>query len=65
MTPRPSLSLVYGVRIAAADAGLPTSWAFFNLGLEETVALDLVAPPAGPAGSSTGPPGSTRPAISR
>ena len=34
--------------LAAADEGAPTSWAFFNVGLEETVPLDLVSPPAGP-----------------
>jgi hypothetical protein len=34
--------------LAAADQGAPTAWAFFNVGLEETVPLDLVAPPAGP-----------------
>ena len=34
--------------LAAADQDAPTSWAFFNVGLEETVPLDLVAPPTGP-----------------
>lgn len=34
--------------IVAADQGEPTAWSFINVGLEETVPLDLVAPPAGP-----------------
>ncbi|HTV23241.1 MAG TPA: sialidase family protein, partial [Polyangiaceae bacterium] len=33
--------------VAAADVALPTSWSFLNDGLEETVALGLVSPPAG------------------
>lgn len=33
--------------LTASDMGKPTNWAFDNDGLEETVALDLVSPPAG------------------
>ncbi len=34
--------------LAAADKGLATHWTFSDDGLEETVALDLTIPPAGP-----------------
>ncbi|HVZ85916.1 MAG TPA: carbohydrate-binding protein [Polyangia bacterium] len=34
--------------VTMADAGAPTSWTFQDDGLEETVALDLASPPAGP-----------------
>jgi hypothetical protein len=30
-----------------ADIGAPTSWTFDNAGLEETVVIDLISPPAG------------------
>ncbi|HKQ51679.1 MAG TPA: xyloglucanase, partial [Pyrinomonadaceae bacterium] len=33
--------------VTAADSGRRTHWAFHSRGLEETVALDLVSPPAG------------------
>jgi hypothetical protein len=33
--------------VTQADANLPTNWSFRDDGLEETVALDLVSPPAG------------------
>jgi hypothetical protein len=33
--------------VTAADAAQPTHWSFVNEGLEETVALGLVSPPAG------------------
>jgi hypothetical protein len=33
--------------VMAADVGAPTHWTFDDDGLEETVALDLVSPPAG------------------
>ncbi len=33
--------------VTAADRGLPTHWAFNSRGIEETVALDLLSPPAG------------------
>ena len=33
--------------LTAADIGAPTHWSFEDDGLEETVALDLVSPPAG------------------
>ncbi len=36
--------------VTAADSGAPTHWKFDNDGLEETVPLDLVSPPA-PAGA--------------
>ncbi len=39
---------VFGSRnITAADAGNGVSWAFLNQGLEETVPLQLISPPAG------------------
>ena len=33
--------------VTAADTGAPTHWTFEDEGLEETVALDLISPPAG------------------
>jgi xyloglucan-specific exo-beta-1,4-glucanase len=33
--------------VTASDRGKPTHWAFSSRGIEETVALDLVSPPAG------------------
>jgi hypothetical protein len=42
----------YGIwscdHVTAADAGRPTRWTFLNHGLEETVPLALLSPPAGP-----------------
>src|SRR5262245_34495422 len=35
--------------LGETDADKATHWAFTNRGLEETVALDLASPPAGPA----------------
>jgi hypothetical protein len=40
----------------AADGGAGTHWSFADDGLEETVALDLASPPAGPPQSPTTPP---------
>jgi photosystem II stability/assembly factor-like uncharacterized protein len=41
----------YGIwrsdNVTAADAGRPTRWTFLNRGLEETVPLALLSPPAG------------------
>lgn len=34
--------------LTASDAGKPTTWRFFNHGLEETVVADLISPPSGP-----------------
>jgi photosystem II stability/assembly factor-like uncharacterized protein len=42
----------YGIwacdNLTDADAGQPTRWQFFDNGLEETVPLALISPPAGP-----------------
>jgi hypothetical protein len=42
--------------IDAADSGAATHWTFEDDGLEETVALDLASPPAGPPQSPSTPP---------
>ena len=41
---------IWSSRDADAPAGSPTHWVFSNAGLEETAVIELVSPPAAPAG---------------